>query len=140
MKIFISHASKDAPVARQLAEQLKAAGHSVWIPENEILPGDNWAKKLGQALEDSDIIIVLVTRQAFDPESVTREIQYALTAEYIKGRLIPVFLGPESKKPSQVPWILQKLDPLRIRGEKRDWQKVIDKVHSLASSSSKMSI
>jgi len=133
MKIFISHASKDAPIARQLAEQLKAAGHSVWIPENEILPGDNWAKKLGQALEDSDIIIVLVTRQAFDSESVTREIQYALTADHIKGRVIPIFLGPDSKKPTQVPWILQKLDPLRIRGKKPDWQKVIDKVHSLAS-------
>jgi TIR domain len=133
MKIFISHASKDASVARQLAEQLEATGHSVWIPENEILPGDNWAKKEGQALEDSDIIIVLATPQAFESESVTREIQYALTAKHIKGRVIPVFLGPESKKPSQMPWILQKLEPLRIRGKKPDWQKVIEKVDALAS-------
>ena len=133
MKIFISHASKDAPIARQLAEQLSAAGHSVWIPENEFFPGDNWAKKIGQALEDSDIVIVLVTRQAFESESLTREIQYALTAQHIKGRVIPVFLGPESKKSSQVPWILRKLDSLMIQGKKRDWRKVIDKVHALAS-------
>lgn len=132
MKIFISHASKDAPIARQLAEQLKAAGHSVWIPENEIFPGDNWAKKLGEALENADIIVVLATRQAFESEAVTREIQYALTAEHIKGRVIPVFLGGESKGPSQVPWILQKLDPLTIRGKKPDWQKVIEKVDALS--------
>jgi TIR domain len=132
MKIFISHASKDAPVARQLAEELKAAGHSVWNPEKEVLPGDNWAKKVGQALEDADLIVVLVTRHAFDSQAVTRDIQYALTAEHIKGRLIPVYLGPESKPPTQMPWILQKLEPLRIKGKKRDWQKVIDKVDALA--------
>ena len=133
MKIFISHATKDASVARQLAERLVAAGHIVWIPENEIFPGDNWAKKLGQALEDADAIIVLVTPEGAASESVTREIQYALTAEHIKGRVIPVFLGPESKKPSEVPWILSKLQPLRIEGDKRDWQKVVDKVETLAS-------
>ena len=133
MKIFISHSTKDASVARQLAEQLSAAGHAVWIPENEILPGDNWAKKIGQALEDSDTIIVLVTPQAVESESVTREIQYALTAQHIKGRVIPVFLGPENKKLSHVPWILRKLSPLKIYGKKRDWQKVIDKVDALAS-------
>jgi hypothetical protein len=76
---------------------------------------------------------VLVTPQAFESESVTREIQYALTAKHIEGRVIPVFLGPESKKPSQMPWILQKLEPLRIRGKKPDWQKVIEKVDALAS-------
>src|ERR1051325_8076056 len=128
MKIFISHASKDAAVARQLAQELKLAGHSVWIPENEVLPGDNWAKKVGQALEDSDLIVVLVTRNAFQSEAVTKDIQYALPAEHIKGRLIPVYIGPESKPPSQMPWILKKLEPLRVKGRKRNWQKVIEKV------------
>jgi hypothetical protein len=132
MKIFISHASKDAPVARQLAQELKAAGHSVWIPENEVLPGDNWAKKVGQALEDSDLIVVLVTRHAFESQAVTRDIQYALTAEHIKGRLIPVFIGSETKTPSQMPWILEKLSPLRVKGKKRNWQEVIEKVDALA--------
>src|ERR1043166_6426227 len=132
MKIFISHASKDAPVARQLAEQLKAAGHSVWNPEKEVLPGDNWAKKVGQALEDSDLIVVLVTRHAFQSEAVTRDIQYALTAEHIKGRLIPVFIGADTKPPSQMPWILKKLEPLRVKGRKRNCQKVIEKVDALA--------
>jgi hypothetical protein len=32
-----------------------------------------------------------------------------------------------------MPWILQKLEPLRIRGKKPDWQKVIEKVDALAS-------
>ncbi len=133
MKIFISHASKDASVARQLADKLVAAGHSVWIPENEFLPGDNWAKKLGQAIEEADTIIVLVTHEAAASESVTREVQYALTADHIKGRVIPVFIGLENKDSADFPWILSKLQPLRIRGDKGDWQKVVDKVETLAN-------
>jgi hypothetical protein len=133
MKIFISHASKDASIVRQLADQLVAAGHSVWIPENEFFPGDNWAKKLGQAIEDADTIIVLVTPEAAGSESITREVQYALTADHIKGRVIPVFIGPENKNSADVPWILSKLQPLRLHGDKGDWQKVIDKVDTLAS-------
>ncbi len=53
-------------IARQLAHRLSDAGLKVWIPEDEILPGDNWAKKVGQALEESDLMVVLVTPQAFE--------------------------------------------------------------------------
>ena len=48
MRVFISHSSEDTPVARQLARRLSEAGLNVWVPEDEILPGDNWAKKVGR--------------------------------------------------------------------------------------------
>jgi len=132
MKVFISHASKDAATARQLSKQLRAAGYSAWLPEDEILPGDNWSKRVGQALEDSDIIIVLVTPNAFDSELLTREVQYGLTADHIRGRVIPVFIGHESNEPSRIPWILEKLNPVTVVEEKMDWQKVIEKVDAIA--------
>jgi hypothetical protein len=49
MKVFLSHARKDGALARQLADQLTRSGFAVWIPEQEIEPGDNWAKKIGKA-------------------------------------------------------------------------------------------
>lgn len=132
MQIFISHSSKDKLFARQLAKRLSAAGLSVWLPEDEILPGDNWAKKVGQALEDSDLMVVLVTPHAFETEWLKEEIQYALTAEHYKGRLIPVFLGSEQETPADVPWILRKLNPVQIEGKEEDWQQVVEKVCALA--------
>ncbi len=48
MQVFISHAKRDRELARQLGEKLCAAGMTVWNRDNEIYPGDNWAKKLGK--------------------------------------------------------------------------------------------
>ena len=132
MRVFISHSSKDTSVARQLARRLSEAGLKVWLPEDEILPGDNWAKNVGQALEESEFMVVLVTPHAFESEWLKEEIQYALTAEQYNGRLIPVFLGSQSETSSDIPWILRKLNPVQIGGSEEDWQQVINKVRTLA--------
>ena len=132
MQVFISHSSKDKSAARQLAHRLSEAGLKVWVPEDEILPGDNWAKKVGQALEDSDLMVVLITPHAFETEWLKEEIQYALTAEHYKGRLIPVFLGSENETSAEVPWILRKLNPVQIEGKEEDWQQVVEKICALA--------
>jgi hypothetical protein len=132
MRVFISHSSKDTAIARQLARLLSAAVFTVWFPEDEILPGDNWAKKIGQALEESDLMVVLITPHAFESEWLKAEIQYALTAEQYKGRLIPVFLGSESETSSDIPWILRKLNPVQIGESAEDWQQVLDKIHAFA--------
>ena len=132
MQVFISHSSKDALVARRLAHRLSEAGFNVWLPEDEILPGDNWAKKIGQALEDSELMVVLVTPHAFESEWLKEDIQYALTAQHYKGRLIPVFLGTEHESLPNAPWILRKLNPVRLKEDTGDWQPVIDKVRTVA--------
>ncbi len=132
MRVFISHSRKDTPVARQLARWLSEAGLKVWFPEDEILPGDNWALKVGQALEESDLMVVLVTPHAFESEWLKEETQYALTAEQYKGRLVPVFLGPQSEISSDMPWILRKLNPVRVGGSEEDWQQVVNKVRTFA--------
>jgi hypothetical protein len=132
MQVFISHSSKDTRLAKQLADRLAQAGFEAWLPETKIFPGDNWASAIGNALEDSDLMVVLVTPQAFQSDWLKAEVQYAFTADHFKGRILPVFVGSDTMTPPDVPWILRKMEPVEIAGSGEDWEQVVDRVKTLA--------
>ena len=92
MKVFISHAHENEALAKKLGKALKRAGWDVWDDE-QILPGDNWAEKIGQALEESQAMVVLLTGAALSSSNVRWEIDYALGTKRLKNRLIPVLVG-----------------------------------------------
>ena len=105
MKVFISHSQRDRKLAAELATQLKAAGFEPWNSESELFPGDNWALATGKALEKSDAMVVLVSRESMKSEWVRREIDFALVSQRYDGRLIPVILESQA----EMPWIFQNL-------------------------------
>jgi hypothetical protein len=90
--VFISAAASDAPVARELASRLKAAGVEAGNPIIEALPGENVSAELGRALDRADAVIVLVSPAAMKSPSVRHEIQFALGQERFQNRLIPVLV------------------------------------------------
>jgi hypothetical protein len=108
-QVFLSYDLKDSKQARQLADKLTAAGLSVWDAARELLPGDNWALKLGKALEESDAMIVLVSPESVDSPWVRREIEYAVGVPKYKGRLIPVVVRPTPR----IPWVLRQFELAR---------------------------
>ncbi len=61
----------------------------VWLPEEQLLPGDNWAAKVGSVLEDADAMVVLLSPDSMKSEWVRHDIEYALGTAQFKGRLIP---------------------------------------------------
>ena len=69
------------------------------------MPGDNWGKKVGDALETSDAMVVLLSPDAARSSWVRREIEYALQSRSYEQRLIPVMV----RHTEDVPWILRKL-------------------------------
>ena len=131
MQVFLSYERTEADVAKRLADQLSDAGVDVWFDSNEILPGDNWAKKLGEALEQSDMLIALVTQGAFGDQQL-REVQYALTDGRYGGRIIPVFVGPPGTHTENLPWILRKLKPVQV-GERGDLSEVVETVQAMTA-------
>lgn len=134
MQVFISHASRDRELASHLAEELSAAGFTVWNPEEEIVPGDNWANVRGKALDDSDLLVALITRGALEESELLRgEIQYALTSKSFEERIIPVlvrFVTFQAGK--DVPWILLKMNPVYVPGTPEGFAEVIDRVRTIA--------
>ena len=114
MKVFISHASADQDLARRVADVLKASGFQVW-DESQVLPGDNWGEKLGQALEGSDAMVVLLTRHAVQSPNVSFEIGYALGKKDYKGRVVPVIAAPPDQLPKdKIPWVLSRFPTVNL--------------------------
>jgi len=105
MSVFISYALEDQEWARELMSRLSESGIEVWDPAAQVFPGDNWALKIGQALEKSNAMVVLLSPAAAKSEPVQRDVQYARGSKRFKNRLIPVMI----KSTTRFPWILKDL-------------------------------
>lgn len=113
MRVFISHAASDHALAREFARKLSREGLDVWDQDEEVLPGDNWASKMGEALAKSDVILVLLSPDSVESTWVRHEIEYAISSERLQNRLLPVVVRPTEK----IPWILERLQLLRIEDD-----------------------
>jgi hypothetical protein len=120
MKVFLSHSHRDEKIARVIRAELDKDGFEVWDPDTNLSPGDNWALEIGKALEDAEVMVVLLSPAALASDQVKREIEYALGEIRLKGRLVPVVIRPVK----EIPWILETLKVVRIdsdpeRGSRR---------------------
>ena len=93
--IFLSHSHEDNRFARRLAHDLITAGVTVWLDEAELGPGDSVIEKIGEAIDATDFLGVLLSRHSVQSEWVRREVEIALTEE-IAGRIVkvvPILVG-----------------------------------------------
>ena len=111
MKVFITHSHGNRPLVRQVVKTLKQAGLDVWDDEYDTYPSDNWAKVTGEALEQSDALVVLITPDALDSVIVHRDVGFALSNIQFEYRVIPVLVGvEESVAAKNFGWIIRNLD------------------------------
>ena len=102
-KVFISYAQPDAEWARSLESRLSQAGVDVWNPMRHILPGDNWALEIGRALDQADVMVILVSPAAARSKEVRDELKYAMGSERFENRVIPIEIEPTD----EAPWVLR---------------------------------
>lgn len=120
-KVFLSYAWPDRALVRGIADQLSEEGFQIWDPEQQILPGSDWTSSLKKALDAAHAVIVFISPEAIQSRSVLHEIEYALGAKHLRGRLIPVVLRPTE----EAPWILQSLQPVPYEGPSKTGQQII---------------
>lgn len=125
MRIFLSHSHRDAPLAARTSTELEKNGFQVWNADRDLLPGDNWAETVAQALKESNTMVVLLTPTTMESPWVKKEIEYALGSRNYSDRLIPVVVGDPDKIPtSEIPWILHKFQWFDITDSDFDPPKV----------------
>jgi hypothetical protein len=73
-RVFVSHASTDTWVARQIARHLEDCGATTFLDEAHIAYGDDFEERILAAIRDSNELLVLVTPWALTRPWVWLEI------------------------------------------------------------------
>jgi hypothetical protein len=133
MQVFISHASADQPLAEHLASELQKSGINVWDAYRSLFPGDNWALETGKALAASDVMVVLLTRNSHESQTIKQDVQYALTSGNYRGRVLPVLVDFVTFQAGKdVPWILLHLEAVHVQGTPPDFRPVVERVQKIS--------
>ena len=85
--ISYAHEPESRAVARALATRLRRDGVPVWLDEWELQPGEEWQSKVKAALEESKIVLAIVSKSSLEPEWLQSELKDALAENKV---VIPV--------------------------------------------------
>ena len=88
---FLSYARADQTIALRLADDLIAAGISVWVDQYEILPSQHWDRAVESAVRGCEGMIVALSPRSVASPNVADEISVAID----DGKtMIPVLIEP----------------------------------------------
>jgi len=79
LKVFLSYASQDKSLVRELSRRLTGEGWiDTWQDEKSLLPGQDWRVKIEEAVEDTDVVIIVLSQHSVSKEGhVQKELRYA---------------------------------------------------------------
>jgi TIR domain len=98
MRVFISHAWEDKPLALALAQLPDFI--DAWVDVRELLGGEKLDPTIITAIEDSHVFIVLISRISLAKAWVAQEVNWAMAREAQKDR---VFVLPVVWRPAHRP-------------------------------------
>lgn len=101
-RVYISYAKADAAAATRLSEELRKVGLKPWMADEQIFPGDNWGKLIGEAIETANAVVVLVSPDALSSPGVQHELMFVFGRDNLAGRVFPVMVKrtPDAKMPA----------------------------------------
>jgi hypothetical protein len=93
--IFISYSHEDQDVARTLIQELGTQSVAGWMDATDIWSGDAVNDKILRALNDSSVVIVLISPDALQSEFVNLEVGAALA---LGKRILPILVKNLGKR------------------------------------------
>ncbi len=100
LDIFLWYSREDgAPAATRLRKELDRANYSVWQDIQEVQGGQPWEEQLREALDQSQVVIVLLTPDAVASGYVTLEWKHA---RLLKRPIIPILVAPVGAIPDEL--------------------------------------
>jgi hypothetical protein len=63
-RIFIAYAVEDSLMADRLFADLESCGYAPWMDRRKLLPGQNWPRRIQDAIESSDYFIACYSQRS----------------------------------------------------------------------------
>lgn len=89
-KVFISHSSSDKAFVNLLVKILDFHHIDNWYDSSNILPGSNFSKEIEDALNGSESLIIVISKNSLQSEWVRREVIYFQATK--PNSIIPILL------------------------------------------------
>ena len=96
--IFISHSSKDKPIADGICANLEAAGLRCWIAPRDIAAGEDWPTAITTAISHSRVMVLIFSASSNASEDVGREIILAANHKLV---IIPFMIDNTEPEPGK---------------------------------------
>jgi len=77
-QVFVSHSTKDKPVADAVCAALEAAGIGAWIAPRDIRAGSDWGQAIVEAINGSRAMVLVFSSAADASKQVLREVERAV--------------------------------------------------------------
>jgi hypothetical protein len=77
VRVFLSHASADAEMARRVCAELERVGLPCWIAPRDIRPGGDWSEEILAGIDGASALVVLVSPTSNASRQVAREVERA---------------------------------------------------------------
>ncbi len=79
LRVFLCHSSSDKPFVKKIYERLANDGVDAWLDKEKLLPGQDWRVEISNAVQNSDVVLVLLSSQSVTKEGfIQKEIKLAL--------------------------------------------------------------
>lgn len=109
MQIFISYSRADKDFAARLVNDLAAYDVRVWLDVRSIPHGANWDIEVQKGLDDSDLMLVLLSPDSVASQNVADEWSYFIDQD---KPIIPLMI-----RPCQVPFRLMRRQRVDFTGD-----------------------
>ncbi|HMU95099.1 MAG TPA: toll/interleukin-1 receptor domain-containing protein [Anaerolineales bacterium] len=99
--IFMSYSRRETGFVDDLTYRLEKAGFNVWLDFRRLIPGTPWAGQIDKGLRESDVVLLVVSKDSIASQFVELEWRHVLEYEH-KRIILAIFeavkLPPELKK------------------------------------------
>lgn len=129
LRVFLCHSSGDKPAVRELCQKLNAKGWiDVWLDEEKLLPGQDWEFEIEKALDNSDAVIVSLSRSSITKEGyVQKELRFVIdiALEKPEGAIFILPVRLEECEPPRKLRTYQYADYFPVEQRERAFQRLL---------------